>query len=1057
MRKLFHMREQIIKTQFINTLIILLLTTISCVDNRKNQRHIEKSKQAIDISNQIEIDIRKNSKGNQYSANQVQTEFIKALESISYSARIAQNEWTPRGPGNVAGRVKSIVVDLSDDEMSTWFAGTATGGLWKTTDTGDTWQNLSIDFPNLSIVSLAQSASNHQVLYAGSGEGGLFVASVNGYGIFKSSDGGESWNLLESTSIQNSIDFQNVNSLVVSPSDENTVYAACSNGAFGQEFRTDLMKTTDGGASWTPVFSPDGRITQVELDPENELTIYASVTSRGLYKSDDGGSSWSQTNLNTASGSQAFRTEIAIASSDPNYIYASVAYPNRSGSGLFLSTDKGVTWRVVESESTVANPIDYLVQGEYDNAIAVNPLNELEVMWGGVSLYFATIDDGNILTLGNGFTGATVVNTESFLDFVSFTGGTHFNGQIQITDETMTPNIEIRFGSGISQFAHRFTVPTGSTSGVPDADYSYQDFVEVPFEVWDIDNDIQLNVSFRDQEADGLFNLNFSEDDDTDRSNDREYLYIHELQYDGDVNSLIAIDGGHAENLYIFAWPTLVEDGVWDAENLPESQFIFNFGEREYQNATIEELQSTSTSTAFNGVHNDHHTLVPIFINENEVRILSGNDGGVAYTDNFGLNWVETENGLVNSQFYQTRKKPGENIYMGGTQDNDVLLSAENDALEFSDYIALDNSAIADGFEIIFNYSDPEKILISNQRNYIVKSENGGNTWDLATTGLTESGFNSIDAPFYTKLGYGRGLPNYVYAVSESGVWISRDFGDSWSLSAIFDPDWNNVTLDIEVSDLNPDIIWAGNGFDEDAGIFLSTDRGANFVEVLKPRDIGNLTSLVPSRLDMNTVYALFSIAGESKIMKSTDLGNSWVDLSGFDSGDGFSTNGFPDVAIFSLLEFPDNNTLWVGTEIGLIESVDNGLSWSLLDSNLPNVRVNDITVEDGEVVLATYGRGIWTMDLNLEYEIFTLGNDHLFDEVSLYPNPSNGNFFVQGESLKSYIIYDIMGKEILNGIIEDDLVELDIQIKAGIYFIDLFNGRGETTRKKISIQSGFN
>jgi hypothetical protein len=113
-------------------------------------------------------------------------------------------------------------------------------------------------------------------------------------------------------------------------------------------------------------------------------------------------------------------------------------------------------------------------------------------------------------------------------------------------------------------------------------------------------------------------------------------------------------------------------------------------------------------------------------------------------------------------------------------------------------------------------------------------------------------------------------------------------------------------------------------------------------------------------RLEPNTAYALFSFFGRPKVIRTTDLGQSWTDISGFGTNK-VSNNGFPDVAVYCLYVMPDNpNIIWAGTEIGIVESQDNGATWALLN-NFPNVSVWDMKGQDDQIVIATHGRGIWT------------------------------------------------------------------------------------------------
>lgn len=917
-------------------------------------------------------------------------EYLKLAKQPGITSRTSDDiDWIERGPGNVGGRTRTLVVDNSDSTDATWIVGAAGGGIWKTQDAGRSWYKVTPDAPNLSCVTIAQSASNPMIMYAGTGEGALGGNYMNGYGILKSLDAGESWEVLESTSILNSDQFLNTNRIIVHPENENIVLAATSNGLNGQDFLGNVMKSTDGGASWSVLYAATSRPQQLMADPDDFNTLYVSLILNGMAKSTDGGNTWTITTLRDivqAVGGSIERTEFAVAPTNSSRIYASVSYESRSGSGLFMSNDKGESWIQVSAQTGASD--DYLEQGEYDNCITVHPFNDNIVFWGGVNLWSAELIQSSIIEGERNFIGVDEENTSNFLSFVNFNNGTHFNNSFLINDPTSVPTIEIRFGTGRSQKAHRFTVPAGSTSGVPTNDYSYQDYVDIPFEAWDIENNRQLMVSFRDQQNNGVFNLNPPADDQSE-ANNREYLYLHDEEYSGDTPSAaIAVSGGQEVNQYIFIWPTLTEGATWDAENLPESILRINFGNTRFQNSSIQELPGN------NSVHVDHHYLTTIVKSDNEFDLITTNDGGVGLSSDAGQSFIELERRLNTSQFYAATKRPGESIYIGGTQDNDVLLSAGSDPNALSFYEEQYSLAFADGFDVIWNPVNNEEILASNQNNFVFKSTDGGQNWMTSTDGLDDSGFSNADAPFFTKFGYSPRQSNRVFAISISGVWRSLNFGSSWELVNLnVNQGWGGF-LDVEVSDVDPNIVWAGGAMDENRNIYVSVDGGLNFNPVSKadrPEDLGNITTIVPDPLNANGAYLLFSQYESRKILKTTDLGQTWTEISGFGENSE-SSNGFPNVGAFSLLAFPDGNQIWVGTEIGLLESLDAGESWNFADNGIPNVLIWDMRVRDGEIVAATHGRGIWTVDLELEYdfpEITSIENIEVESKLfTLYPNP---------------------------------------------------------------------
>ena len=142
-------------------------------------------------------------------------------------------------------------------------------------------------------------------------------------------------------------------------------------------------------------------------------------------------------------------------------------------------------------------------------------------------------------------------------------------------------------------------------------------------------------------------------------------------------------------------------------------------------------------------------------------------------------------------------------------------------------------------------------------------------------------------------------------------------------------------------------------------------------------------------------------MSGAAKIIETKDLGETWNDLSGFNLNvSGKSSNGFPDVTVYSLLVMPhDPNIIWAGTEIGLFETIDRGQSWHKVVGDLPNVTIWDMKIKDqGQVVFATHGRGIWTATL-----------DDLKDFI---PNPTTiPPVLIEGYQTDNKDIYEISSK----------------------------------------------
>ncbi|MEO9965561.1 MAG: T9SS type A sorting domain-containing protein [Reichenbachiella sp.] len=978
-------------------------------------------------------------------------QYLKSLSNSGHSARTKEDlEWTERGPGNVPGRTKAFIVDKNDDSSFSWIVGTAGGGIYKTSNQGVQWTNVSEEVPNLSIVCLAQSEENPDIIYAGTGENAYSGSLHNGSGILKSTDGGDTWSLIASTIKSASDDFSNVNRIVVDPTDADLIFASTSTNFGELNPEGAVMKSTDGGDTWTKVYEASNLAHQLSADPNDFETLYLSVFQEGIVKSTDGGDTWEDTGLeDIASAFSPGRFEFAIAPSNSNSIFASVSYGgfSSSGSGLFYSADAGDTWTLVK-DKTVTGDTDYLVQGNYDNCIAIYPEDDKKIIWGGTNLWTGEVETGSKVNGKKTFLGADESETEGFLDLVNFNNGTHYGNKLAIKNSLETPSLEIRFGSSKSQKAHRFTVPDGENAGVPDADYSYQDYVDVPFEAWDVENNQQLMVSFRDQQQDGGFDLNFPKDEDL--SNSREYIFIHSIAYNANsASSTITKDGGHEESQYLFMWPKLVLDSDFNDGDIDDATFSVTFGEIDFYNMSISNVSEDNED-----MHVDHHSL-SIFDIDGVQRVVSTNDGGVAVSIDGGVNFGTRTKGMSTTQFYNISKKPGSASYLGGTQDNGVVYS-NDDPGATSSYIDQPNGG--DGLDVLWHGSSPNLMLIAIYSNILYKTTDGGANWVESTNGLTDSGNNSSEAPFYSKFGNSRNNPNTVFAVSDRGVWKSTDFGSFWSLKELkASKGWGGFH-DVEVSDADPSIVWAGGAMDEDRNLFVSTDFGETFEAVknfdLVP-DAGNITTIVPDPNDAQTVYVTNSRVGEPKILRSKDLGETWEDISGFGTNSE-SDNGYPDISTYALLIFPDGETLWAGTELGLYESTDNGESWHYADNGLPFVMIQDIKVQDGEVVIGTYGRGIWSVDLDLQYEgqKVILSADTFDAEVSVYPNPASEylNVNIADSYVKSLEIRSIQGAlvhtEVATSAWNKKRIETS-HLDRGMYLLRLVDGQGRSNVSK--------
>ena len=379
-------------------------------------------------------------------------------------------------------------------------------------------------------------------------------------------------------------------------------------------------------------------------------------------------------------------------------------------------------------------------------------------------------------------------------------------------------------------------------------------------------------------------------------------------------------------------------------------------------------------------VHSDQHDLVTIPNAANQTfRIVVANDGGVGYSQDGGTNWVHLV-GMGTSQFYGADKKPGDDAYIGGLQDNGSVYSPSNPTAA----TPWNPAGGGDGFEVAWNKRDPNLLLATSQFNIFHRSSDGGQNWLRIVPGA------NVRSSFITKVAQSRMDPDLVFSLNANGILRSDDFGLTWSQTAI-QGRWLGYRpfCNVEASQADARIVWASSKVTIDVpsnragGVHVSTDGGSRFEEVTHniPDGYIEASGIATHPDDPGTAYLLYSAPRQGKILRTTDFGSNWEDFSSF--VDGVSTTGFPDVAVFDLLVMPfDPQIMWAATEIGLFVTSDGGASWEYSDNGLPAVSIFQLNVVDNEVVAATYGRGIWSTELSQL-------NDYVVPQPPLMPRIS--------------------------------------------------------------------
>lgn len=312
------------------------------------------------------------------------------------SVEIPGIEWQERGPDNVPGRTRAILIDPGDPTGRTVFAAGVSGGLWRTTDitlSTPVWEPINDFFDNLAITALVANPNDPDTLYFGTGEGYFISNAVRGDGIWRSVDGGDTWSQLTATAAND--DFGHVQKMVIHPT-TGDIFAATRHSANFADLG-GVMRSQDGGDTWSKVLSETITISGFSWAADIALAangdLYAAIGiifSEGIYKSTDSGDNWS---LVYTSSAAEERIELGTAPSDANYVYALVQDTSFAINKIMRTTDGGNSWNTLTLPTWVdnceVNLNNDFTRGQafFDLAVAVDPNNRDNVTIGGIDLH----------------------------------------------------------------------------------------------------------------------------------------------------------------------------------------------------------------------------------------------------------------------------------------------------------------------------------------------------------------------------------------------------------------------------------------------------------------------------------------------------------------------------------------------------------------------------------------------------------------------------------------------------------------------------------------------
>ncbi len=821
------------------------------------------------------------------------------------------------GGGDVTYAGRALAVAGDPTHSGTLLMGAASGGIWRSTDTGATWTAVGDNLPSQAIKVIRFAPGDPSVVYAGSGEPHS-KTSIWGMGVFKSTDGGRSWSELPADGPGWDFRFLAVSGLQVHPLDSNTLWIATANvlpdrvDAFHpppEAAVPGIFKSTDGGRTWRRV------LTAVDYRPYDYPAFdpYA------------------------ASGTGFMDLELFLA--DPRVLFA----VERSG-GIYRTLDGGEHW-------TLCTPVKTPGAGAASGPDFPAPLTAFSAYSESTGTFTTypvlkrarSIPEFNRIEAGIGQAGGAM--TADWRTAVLYAG---YGAVLQLDAD----------GDGIFDPSRDLTIPAALLFKSPDGGQTWR---------WLGDWFVNGVPHYCDVDANGWENA----------------LYDNTVE----VNPLNPDDlvvGGNAN--YAPLWPDPISAPVRLLEP-PWMGTIFRSqdGGTTWVDATpvCQEYVLDTTKPPVGGLplyrctrqspeHATHPDTHCAFFDWPNARFFITDDGGIYECTVTGdgtdglrdYHWRDINGNTSTLQIFQFGSHPTDpNQVVVGMQDN------SNAHWDGTSWEAWDWNG-SDGTVACYDPKDPRHVYLGWQYSLARNDSGGGPTQDGWTILFSGSIGRGDGFPFVVLFAIDPVKTNIVYVASLPGVYRSEDRGDHWSERLNANPVDGDVTA-LAVSPANPRFVWAGTStghvylFDTKKGEV--TDRTGNFlpnrwVSAIVPSAKSADKALIAfSGYDANS--ADFDSGGNGntgRVFKTADRGSTWKDISG--NLNGSQGLDIPASALVQDPKAPDH--LWLGTDYGVFATRDGGKTWASARGTMPAVAVTglELNKKTGYLLAATFGRGIWRM-----------------------------------------------------------------------------------------------
>ena len=659
-------------------------------------------------------------------------------------------EWRAIGPAR-GGRVQTVTGVVGEPDL--YYMGATGGGVWKTTDGGERWSNITDDsFKTGSVGSIAVAPSDPNVIYVGMGEADVRGNFSHGDGVYRSRDAGKTWVHVGLD------DTRQIGRVIVHPSDPDTVYVAALGHVFGPNAERGVFRSTDGGETWDKIQYVNDRTgaIHIEMDPNNPRVLFASfwrVTrtpwsmesggeGSGLYRSTDGGDSWAPL---TGEDGEADglpdgtlgKIRVSVSPARRDLVYAIV---EADEGGVFRSTDGGDSWRKVNSDRSLRQ------RAWYYSHITADPVDPDTVYVMNVQFH-KSIDGGKT------FSRIRVPHSDNHDLWID-----PLDNDRMINANDGGANVTY---DGGRTWSDQSTQPTAQFYRVT-TDNSY------PYRVYGGQQDNSTaSVSSRGREVG-----NWRRDLYSVGGCECGYIAVHpddpDIVYAGCYGGYLSIyDHDLGETRNISVWP---ENPMGAGADVLEHRFQWTFpivisphdpetvyvgGERVFR--------STNRGASWEAISDDLST------NDKSKQRSSG---GPITKDNTSVEYYCT--------VFTIAESPVEaGVIWAGTDDGLIHVSGDNGETwadvtpdEMGDWPMI-SLIEASSHDADTAYAAVNRYKMDDFAPYIYRTRDRGKTWDLIVDGIA-------DGAFVRSVREDPEVAGLLYAATETGMWYSRDAGDSW-------------------------------------------------------------------------------------------------------------------------------------------------------------------------------------------------------------------------------------------------------------------------------------